>query len=450
VAERLNVVLVVIDGARADHFGCYGHARDTTPFLDGVAREGLRFAAAFATAPWTLPAYASLLSGLFTSTHGASDEHPSLGRRPTLLPEILQRAGYRTAAFSSNPWLSPATGCDRGFDAFLTPLGDGRSMARAAFYARRATDRLLRRSDAGARRTNLAFFDWVGTGEQPFFCLLHYGEARLKRQPPAPYERLFLGPEVRGADLKAAEREWNRAGAPHEAEAEGLRRVLAGLYDGALRYVDARLQEVARHLESIRQWDRTLFIVTGDHGQDLGEHAMVRQGFGLYDTLLRVPLLLRCPPCVPQGFAVDEFAQHVDVLPTVLESLGLASGQPVVHGRPLLRDGRTTAGPEFAVAERFRPDLAVLRKQLPGVDVRRFDVRERALRTRREKFIWRSDEDNEFYDLIADPGERENRIVEAARRGSALRARLFDWLASVEHYAPDEAVAADETERQQA
>src|SRR5258708_795336 len=120
MTERLNVLLCVIDGARADYLSCYGHQRLTTPFIDDVARQGVRFPHMIASAPWTLPAMASLLTGKASVSHGAHDEHPFLEATNKTLPEYLKTAGYRTAAFCTNRWMSPESGLGRGFDAFFT------------------------------------------------------------------------------------------------------------------------------------------------------------------------------------------------------------------------------------------------------------------------------------------------------------------------------------------
>ncbi|HXQ21387.1 MAG TPA: sulfatase-like hydrolase/transferase, partial [Candidatus Acidoferrales bacterium] len=170
MSDRLNVLVIVLECARADHLSCYGYPRETTPFLDHVTREGVRFTHAIAAAPWTLPAHASLLTGLYPVTHGATDENRFLASRHQTLAEHLKAAGYRTAAFCTNPWVSPETGFGRGFDAFFTQRHHNRVTARALFYGRRASDRLLRRSDAGARRTNQALAKWLAAGAQPFFA----------------------------------------------------------------------------------------------------------------------------------------------------------------------------------------------------------------------------------------------------------------------------------------
>src|SRR5262249_7121168 len=210
--------------------------------------------------------------------------------------------------------------------------------------------------------------------------------------------------------------------------------ILNALYDGSLRYIDARLRETAEVLRARGVWDRTLYVVLGDHGEHLGEHHLMGHSYRLDDGVLRVPLLLRCPERVPRGFVVDELAQPTDVLPTVLQLLDLREESGRVPGRALIEDGRVTPGPGFAITETFRPNLTALRQRFPRFDPRPFDVRQKVIRTRREKFVWHSDEANELYDLAADPGERDNLIERQPARADVLRRQLFDWLASVEHF----------------
>src|SRR5215467_7641705 len=167
--ETLNVLLVVLEGARPDHCSGTGYERETTPFLDQMAREGVRFPHAFTTAPSSVAAVASMLSGLFPSLHGATEETPVLGPALRLLPEVLKARGYRTAAFCPDPAIGPQSGFGRGFDRFFTQHGGGRITGRAADYARRASDRVLGRGDAGARRATHALLDWIGAPGEPFF-----------------------------------------------------------------------------------------------------------------------------------------------------------------------------------------------------------------------------------------------------------------------------------------
>jgi len=433
--DRLNVLLIVLDGARPDHFSCAGYERDTTPFLDRVASEGVRFEHAISTSPSSVAAHASLLTGLFASTHGAMEESPVLGPQHRLLPELLREAGYRTAAFCTNPWISPETGFRRGFDSFHTQGSARRFTGRATHYARKASDRVLGRADSGARRTNRALAEWLNAGDAPFFAFVHYAETRPPFRPPAPFDRRFAPRRYSANHIKAVSQDAAAYTAGAEtASAEDVE-ILNALYDGELRYADMRLRELADDLVRRGLWDDTLLVVTADHGQNLGEHGLMNHALGLFDTALRVPLLVRCPSRVPAGFVVDELAQSTDVLPTILQLLGLPLDGVRVQGRALLADGRVTKGPGFAISEAFRPNLSPLYGRFPDFDGRAYDVRRKAIRTRREKFVWHSDEANEFYDLGRDSSERHNSIESEPDGAERLRRKLFDWLASVERAA---------------
>lgn len=391
--ETLNVLLVVLEGGRADHMGCYGYGRDTTPFLDQVARQGVRCTAAYTSAPALLPATASLLTGLFAHAHGATEESGELAPGRVSLAELLRGAGYRTAAFSPAPAVGPEHGLGRGFERFQT----GRDGGRAADYARRASDRVLGRRDAGARRSTLALRDWLAAGGEPFFAFVSYRETDSPLPPPAPYDREF-------ADGASAAVAW---------------------HDGALRYVDMRLREVADALAAAGRWDRTLLVVTATHGRGLDEAAAGE----LTPAALRVPLLLRAPGRVPCGFVVDDIAQLPDVAPTILSLCRVAAPDAPMQGRALLREAAATPGPGIAVAESFRRDAG--------------DVRRKAIRAGRSQFVWRSDEANAFYDLGRDGDAGVNRLAEDVARADTLRRALFDWLASAEAWARAQGLSAN-------
>lgn len=445
-SNRPNVVLIVIDGARADHVSAYGYARQTTPFLDQMAREGVRCTQALTTAPGTLAAHASLFTGLYAVTHGVSDEQPRLRAQPRVLAEYLGDAGYRTGAFCTSVGVSPETGFDRGFGTFVTQRRSGRLTSRALSYGRRAGDRLLRRDDAGARRTNEAVEAWIESESRPFFAFVHYHEAHAPFRLPPPYDHHFLTRTVSAAEVRSVNREASGfMDTPGGPAPEDLA-VFTALYDAALHYIDARIQELANWLQLHGCWDDTLVVITADHGQSLGEHGRVGHNFDLSDGVLRVPLILRCPGRVPQGFVSEDIAQSVDVLPTILRLVGCGIPEGL-HGHPLLEGERATHGPTFAVAERYRTRAAGASRRISGLDARTLGLREKAIRTRRYKYVWRSDECNAFFDLQADPAENVNLIDSYGVEAEALREQLFDWLAAVEKADFRPAEAPPETPR---
>jgi arylsulfatase len=414
--DAVNVLLVVLEGARPDHLTGAGYDRDTTPFLDQVAREGVRFTHAFTTAASSAPAHASMLTGLFPSLHGVTEEAPALGPAPRVLPELLKAAGYRTAAFCPDPSLGPEMGFGRGFDRFYTQRVGGRITGRAADYARRASDRVLGRGDAGARRTTQALLDWLAAGREPFFAFVHYREPLRPIRPPAPYDRTFMPPALTAPQAPTVNQP--ATGTPRAVGVDEAA-TLAALHDGALRYADLRLKQIADALMADGRWDQTLFILTASYGEDLGE-AETTGATTLRDTTLHVPLILRCPSRIPAGFVVEEFAQPSDLLPTVAALSDCALDAPV-QGRVLLGTAGATAGPSAVMAEAFR--CAASR------------VRHKVIRTRREKLVWRSDEANALYDLGRDPQERRNLASEEPGRADRLRRGLFDWLADSERWA---------------
>ncbi len=390
--DRVNVLVVVLEGARADHMGCYGYGRETTPFLDQLARQGVRCSSAFTTAPGVLPAIATLLTGLFPHAHGATEESGVLPAGAPTLPELLRSAGYRTAAFCASPALTPERGVGRGFDRFRNAVAAGRFTGRAADYARRASDRVLGRADAGARRTLQAVLEWVRGGEEPFAGVVHLGETAGALPPPAPYDRLF-------------------AREPHDAPGTAC-------HDGALRYIDLRLRELADALQAAGQWDRTLVVVTATHGASLG--AAPGHDADWAPAELHIPLLLRAPGRVPRGFVVDEIVQTCDIAPTILALADVAAPGVAMQGRTILRDGAATPGPGFAFAEGFR--------HAPS------DVRRKAVRSARAQFVWRSDEANAFYDVARDGELGPDRLAADVARADVLRRALFDWLAASERW----------------
>jgi arylsulfatase A-like enzyme len=440
MTERRNLLLVVLGSGRADHLSCYGYGRETTPFLDEVAQQGVRFHTVISCAAAIVPAHASLLTGFYPVTHGATEETGMLVGRHRTLPAWLKAAGYRTAAFSTHPDVGPDTGFAGGVDEFVTQRRHSRLATRAVSYGRRASDRLLRREDAGARRTNDAFKHWLETVDGPYGAVVRYDDTSLPLAVPPAYAKRFVPVDISAARARelAGQAEAYTTGTAEITDESRI--VLNGLYDGALRYVDERVRELADILRERGDWDQTTLVVTADHGDHLGDHGQVGHAFGLSDAVLRIPLLIRSPWQVPQGFVVQDLAQNTDVLPTVLHLLGISADSERFQGRVLLERGRATPSPGFVIAERYRSDLQALRERCPDFDARPVNVRLKAIRTKRDKFIWHSDEANELYDLSTDPGEVVNLADTAVDRADALRRQLFDWLAVVDKFQADEPV----------
>ncbi len=426
---RENVLLILLDCARADHFSCYGYRFPTTPNIDRLAAQGVRFSHMITTAPWTLPSHASLFTGLYPSSHGATDEHRRLEPHIPTLAEMLRDAGYATAGFCANPWIVE-TGLARGFEFFFDHRPRFKKLTRQYFFSQKLIDAALGRRDSGGRRSVRAFARWLSEvpQEKPFFAFVHLNEPHLKYHPPRPYDRLFLNGVPRSR-VKSVNQDCNKYIAGYvEMGAEDFK-ILTALYDGEIRYADSLVGKIERILESAGRLKRTLFVITADHGENLGDHGLMSHKFVLYDTLLRVPLIMSCPGLVPVGVVSDALAQTVDILPTLGSLLRIEP--PPVEGMALAdRGGLVAPDRTFTVSEKFRPNLRVFRERYPLFDCRVHDVRRRALRTRTHKYIWQSDGQEFLFDLQNDPGENRDIAAENPELVADLREKLGGWLAA--------------------
>lgn len=391
-----NVMLIVLDAASAKHFGCYGYPRRTTPELDRIAAEGVVFEEAFTPAAYTLAAMASL----WTSQH--ADQHQTLDpRRPTyararlVLPELLLANGVHTAGFVANSMAGPAFGFDRGFAEFREVYAE------------------LGRRAAAFREVLPAWL--AATKERRFFAYVHYREPHFPYDPEPPFDTLFgpdgpIPPELR-RDRKwfgAVDNRRLRISAEEVAHAERL-------YDGNLAYVDAELGFLRRTLEQQRLWDRTVLIVTADHGEAFWEHEHIGHSVQLYEPILRIPLIMRLPSgSGPTGVRRRGLVDLLDLAPTIADVFGLmgkAGSREAFQGRSLL--AMILGGPG-------KP--AVLSRTVAHAP-------SHALRDESHKLIDAAGaREDELYDLAKDPGERHNLATEEPIRTAFYRQALHRWV----------------------
>jgi arylsulfatase A-like enzyme len=304
--HRPAVILVSIDTLRADHVGAYGHARDTTPFLDRWAEQATVFERAFTTAAWTLVAHMTMLTGLFPEQHGVIAQRKALAPGIPLLAERLRAAGYRTIALYAPGWIHERHGFARGFDVFRAH----QDLAEA--------DAHLSEALAGLDRG------------QPFFLFLHlfdvhcgpFTEGGNSIYPaPPPYEHLFVDEDLAPLpDLTAKEIWWSRGLLGPEQFATA-----AALYDGGIRQVDDQLERWFGELQRRGLGEGALWIVTSDHGEALGQRGILDKHGENFQEGLHVPLIVRHPRGLRAGERVSVPVHLGDLVPTVLEACGLAS-----------------------------------------------------------------------------------------------------------------------------
>jgi arylsulfatase A-like enzyme len=314
------VLLVSIDTLRADHLGAYGYALPTTPTLDRLAAEGLLCRDTSAPAPNTLPSHATLLTGQLPSVHAVTDRGRTLSAaRSASLAEALARAGYRTQAFTAGGFVKETFGLDRGFDGFaeIDPIrtqDTGYFRARARRYGFDLAARLLdTHGFEGVRR-------WLSAhAREPFFLFLHTYAVHDYDAP-----RAFVECEAHGcpAPPVPARTRTSEEAAAYDA---AMRAHIVHNYDAALRFTDQRLGELRAHLEQLGLMERTLVVVTSDHGEEFFEHGHLQHGRTLYEELLSIPLVLRGPG-VP-AWVLARPAMLCDVAPTILARLGLPADE---------------------------------------------------------------------------------------------------------------------------
>lgn len=308
---RPNVLLLVLDAARADHFEPYGAPVGSTPVVADLARAGSYVPLAYAAGSWTVPSHTALFSGLLPRAAGlsrVSDSAPQSCRlrmealRSRLLPEVLRQNGYETRALSTNAWLTPGSGFETGFDRFelVNPSRDMRFGSNGRRNAARAGWEAFRADvDDGAREAGEVLRTWMGEPRnRPFFWFVNLVEAHSPYLPPKPFND--LGPRQRVQAAIEARRYLSmnaiwRASLGQLEVPEGVLARMRRLYAASIRSLDAWLGEVLEALESTSLLQDTLVVVTADHGENLGESGMMGHSFSLDERLLRVPLVTSGP-----------------------------------------------------------------------------------------------------------------------------------------------------------
>jgi arylsulfatase A-like enzyme len=422
VPVRPNIALIVLDTVRADRITCGGGGSGATPNIDSLCERGIRFTNASSTSSWTLPAHASLFTGLYPIQHGATQEHTRLDEGAATLAEILGAEGYRTLGVSANPLVSVKSGLARGFAEFAETWRMPRSS----------------RHPAARDHPNLLAVERLLADLQPaepFFLFVNYIEAHGPNDPPEPYRSRALAPgesaeRIDRARHRGAKQFYLDPAVISPAEFE----LLADLYDGEIAYLDALVGGLIQSLEATGRLADTIVVLTSDHGENIGDHGHFRHVFSLYGSTVRVPLLILLPGGARGGEVRNEPVGLVDVFTTLLAAAGFA--QPALPGRDLLGDLAADEAPAI-LAEYyypiqalglFEPDAIATHRRALTPHLRRL----RSIETDGLRLIWSSDGRHELFDLAEDPDERKNlhgepRLVQRER---ALHTRLAAFVES--------------------
>jgi arylsulfatase A-like enzyme/Tfp pilus assembly protein PilF len=367
-----NVVLITIDTLRADHIGCYGYGQIRTPNIDALAADGARFERAYTAVPVTLPSHTVMFTGTYPMLSGMHDFAANkLNPTQPTLASVLKEHGYATAAVIGSAVLDSRFGLNRGFDFYYDH-----------FDFNRLQESNLEEMERPGNLVADVALDWLSKNySQKFFLWMHLYDPHYPYRPPPPYASEYKDRP----------------------------------YDGEIAFADAQVGRLIRFLKSKGRYANTLIVLSGDHGESLGEHGEKTHGFFIYNATLHVPFIIHLPggPS-PRGASpriVPDLVSLADLMPTVLQTLKL-NIPPQVQGRNLLPMIRAKE-PEEArslYGETFLPRLHFNWSELRGIETANYHFID-APRP-------------ELYDLAHDPGETQNLYAEKKAVAEEMRARL--------------------------
>lgn len=314
VEDIEHVIYISADALRADHLSCYGYGRETTPVIDRLADESLRFANAYSVSSHTREAVPAMLTGAYPDV--AVDTKYRLATETIATP--LTELGFATGGFHSNPFVSRAYGFGRDFDTFDDDLHLGQN--RFVALAQRALDKLRNRHYARADEINERSLNWLDRVDEPAFLWNHYMDTHGPYEPPGEFRTLYADTNSSDRDAQSL---YQRAIKQPDSIAESERQLLVDLYDGEIRYTDKQLEAFLDSLRERELLDSSLLVFTSDHGDAFGEHGYYEHPRYLHEEITRVPLLVR-PPGGADGEVIKTPVSTLDIVPTIKQAVGAA------------------------------------------------------------------------------------------------------------------------------
>ena len=393
-ASRPSVILITVDTLRADHLGCYGYPRDTSPTIDGLARESVLFERVATSMSTTLPAHTSLFTSSYPARNGvlanynvwkqpAPTDHEDLRS----VSQLFKAEGYQTAAFVSVHHLGRGSGVDAGFDSF-----DG-------VTANISTTKSNPRSERSADVTTDRAMNWLEhSSKEPFFMWIHYFDPHFPYSPPKDYRDLFH------TDSEVDRLLDERKVLPKLRESAAR---YYNLYDGEIRFVDDQIKRVFDKLRELGLYDDSLIVFTADHGEGLQQHKKLGHGV-IYNEQLLIPWVMKLPGGERGGSRVSGLASVIDIFPTVIAVADLPITSRGFDGIDVLTQER-----EYALAEREHT------KERFGSELNY------ALIGKRFKYFYYTESDDELFDLENDSAETVNLIESNGDVAESMRNELL-------------------------
>ena len=314
--KKPNILMLILDGIRADSLSCYGYSKNTTPNIDRIANKSVVYENAFSAGGWTLPAMASIFTGAYPSKHGVHNENRHLSSKNLTLAQSLHEYGYCSAKFSDVHYMGNSSGMSRGFD-----FDFDYKRTKLQKIWKRTKNVIFNHNDKGGFERTEDFKKWVKSGlESPFFAYIHYEESHYPHRTPSPYKNHFL---PNGINYKQASK-LDLGPTEHYAGLSDLKEkefeIRRSLYDQSLLYVDNLVGDLYSFMEKEGLLEDTIIIITSDHGENFGENGHLAHWYVLYDTIIKVPLIIHNPSIFGTG-RISSLVQTLDIYSTFGEIL---------------------------------------------------------------------------------------------------------------------------------
>ena len=411
MGSKKNVIMFGIDSLKAANMSCYGYDRLTTPHIDRLASQGVLFENNYCPIVPTTPAYASMLSGLdsFSTTVVGLRHKTGLAEGMKTLPEILGDVGYNTTCvgFPGNP-------SSRGFDNYFDYAAWGRWEEGRSPKAENLNE------------VTIPELERLAAEDKPFLLFLRHMDPHAPYLPPTPFDRMFYSgdecdPANRSMEPVMAFKPFCDFFADWMPPGITDKDYVIAQYDGALAYMDAAIQRLLTRVEELGIAEDTLIVLNGDHGETLYDHECWFDHHGIYENTLYVPLIMRLPRELPPGKRISGYSMHQDLVPTILEILGVESdinfdGTSLMK---MVRGESVTNYSDFYIGEATW-------------------MRKHGWRTPEWKLIIALEPDFHFkpevelYNLIEDPQELNNLAEKEPEIVAVLKGRMEAWIAKRE------------------
>lgn len=342
--ERPNIILISIDTLRADHLSCYGYrsksGQRTSPAMDALAGQGVRFGNAHSTTSWTLPSHLALMTGLPDQLHGVQHDRLRLDPNRKMLAERLTEAGYVCAGFFGGPYLDPFFGFGRGFAQYTncgapTVYGNRRESSDPAAIARMEQLSHSSRTAKNTTKSAIEFLESRHDAEDPFFLFVHHWDCHYDYKAPPDFVKRFA-PVPRALSMDGY---YHNEAIKTGMDPADLEWIIAN-YDAEIAWVDSQIEVLLNKLEDLHLAENTIVCIVADHGEEFFEHGNKGHRINLNAESLHVPMLFRGPG-IRQGATIEETVRLFDVAPTLLDLVGLPAQETYGESLgPLLRTDR--------------------------------------------------------------------------------------------------------------